>query len=54
MKRLVRRRKVCIGWTLCVLLAAPSGLASDFNEFKVKREEIFEFARKPTVTRNAG
>jgi len=26
--------------------------ASDYDEFKVKREQVFEFARRPTVTRS--
>ena len=34
-----------------VLLAAASAAASDLDEFKVKREPIFTFAQKPTVTR---
>ncbi len=37
---------------LCyVLFFASSTYADDLDEFKVKRESVFEFAEKPTVTR---
>jgi hypothetical protein len=37
---------------LCVLVSVAShGFAADIDEFKVKREAIFEFARNPVVTR---
>jgi len=34
-----------------LLLAAGPAPAADFDELKVKREPVFEFARKPAVTR---
>jgi len=34
---------------LWVPFVVSSGLAADMNEFKVKREEVFEFAQKPVV-----
>jgi len=39
--------------SLSVLLPTlmASAIASDLDEFKVKRKTVFEFARKPTVTR---
>lgn len=36
---------------LCIGAVAATGLfASDLDEFKVKREPVFEFAQKPVVT----
>ena len=35
-----------------LLLAAALVTASDYDEFKIKREPVFDFARKPTLTRN--
>ena len=37
---------------LAVLFSPPAVLASDYDEFKIKREQIFEFVQKPIVTRN--
>ena len=34
------------------LLIAPPLVASDLDEFKVKRQQVFEFAQKPTVRRH--
>jgi len=34
------------------LLIAPPLIASDLDEFKVKRQQVFEFAQKPTVRRH--
>ncbi len=35
-----------------LLVLSPTLFASDLDEFKIKREQVFEFAQKPTVTRN--
>jgi hypothetical protein len=35
-----------------LLLAAPTVHAADADEYKIKREQVFEFAEKPVVTRN--
>ena len=34
------------------LLLAPPLIASDLDEFKVKRQQVFEFTQKPAVTRD--
>jgi len=34
-----------------VLVAAASAAASDLDEFKIKREQVFEFKQKPKLTR---
>ena len=39
-------RIICVVWCL-----APSLHATGLDEFQVKRQAVFEFARKPTVTR---
>ena len=39
-------------WPILAILVASSALAGDLDEFKVKREEVFEFAQKPAVTRS--
>ncbi len=36
----------------CIPLAGAGELAPDLDEFKVKRHEVFEFARKPQVKRS--
>ena len=46
-----------LGISGLVLLAAatppaPAARAADLDEFKVKRQEVFEFAQKPVVTRD--
>jgi len=48
------RRALAAGLLLVAWLSLPLGAAlgaSDFDEFKVKREQVFEFTEKPTVTR---
>jgi len=37
--------------TAALSLLGFVALAADVDEFKVKREEVFEFAQKPVVTR---
>ena len=37
-------------WAAILLAAAAAG-ASDLDEFKVKRQEVFEFSEKPSLKR---
>ncbi|KKM86564.1 hypothetical protein LCGC14_1277750, partial [marine sediment metagenome] len=37
---------------VCLALVAPAGGASDLDEFKIKREQVFDFAEKPKITRD--
>ncbi|KKL93549.1 hypothetical protein LCGC14_1873570, partial [marine sediment metagenome] len=47
----MRRASLTHAFALCVLLAASAANASDLEEFRVKRREVFEFTARPTVTR---
>lgn len=39
-------------WTLLLTVASPAALAGQMEEFKVKREAVYEFAQAPKVTRS--
>ena len=38
-------------FVLCILCIPTASLAAALDEFKVKREAVFDFAQKPAVTR---
>jgi len=49
----VHRSSIYWFTTLALILGVPaSGLSADIDEFKVKRQEVYEFTEKPTVTRD--
>ena len=52
MKQIAVRSVGSVRSVLSVLLLASAATAADVDEFKIKREAIFEFAQKPVVTRN--
>jgi len=39
-------------WAFALVIAAACCAASDLDEFRVKREQVFAFAQKPVVTRD--
>ena len=47
----MRRRVLSVTWVLSVLSLLSLARAADVEEFKVKREPVFEFVQKPKVTR---
>jgi len=51
----MRRFSICCFATLALILGVAvsgSALPADIDEFKVKRQEVFEFTEKPAVTRD--
>ena len=42
----------CLALVVGALIAPVAASAANLDEFKIKREQVFEFTRKPKVTRN--
>jgi len=47
----MRKQVLAVPLVLAVLCPSSAAPAADSNEFKVKREEVFDFVQKPKVTR---